>query len=101
MDIFGKKRIAELERELEEAKYERDKYFKNIADLTVKFEEMKDLKESEPEGCVRGPWCKACEFARGFCYTKYYGVGGQYTHTAYMCSKGKSCDHFVQKEIPD
>ena len=101
MDIFGKKRIAELERELADVKYERDKYIQKVADTTDKFEEMAKLQDSEPEGCVRGSWCKACEFARTFHYTEYYGMGHSYTHTAYMCSKGKSCDHFVQKEISD
>lgn len=101
MDIFGKKRIAELEKELTKVKNERDKYVNKVADLTTKFEVMAELQDTEPIGCVRGPWCKACEFAKAFHHTEYYGLGNYHINTAYMCSKGKSCQYFVQKEVSD
>ena len=108
MYIFGKKRIAELEKELAEVKKtlnnvenERDRYVNDVAELTTKFEVMAELQDAEPVGCVRGPWCKACEFAKEFQHIEHYGFCNYKINTAYMCSKGKSCQYFVQKEVSD
>lgn len=98
MIIFGRKRIHELEYELAT---ERGKC-SNIEDelnlLKQKFDVMSELEESKPEDCVRGPWCKLCSFVKTFYRTEYYGLGHSSTRTVYVCGKGKSCDHFVQKK---
>lgn len=98
MDIFGRKRIHELEAELvterdkrRDAEHERDR-------LREKFDTMVELEESKPEDCVRGPWCESCSFVRTFTRTERYGFGEHYHTTAYVCGKGKSCGHFVQKK---
>ena len=102
MDIFNKKRIADLEKKLHETERERDKYISKSAELASKLEEIGELAETIPEGCQKGPWCKACEFSRTFQYTEYYGpFGGHSLETIYACSKGKSCKNFVQKEIKE
>ncbi len=95
MDIFNRKRIEELEDELYEAECERVKYRRDIELLTKRLEAMGALEESIPEGCTKGPWCRACEFSRTFHYSPYNSVS--YT-TFYTCSKGKSCENFVQKK---
>lgn len=101
MDIFGKKRIAELERELEEAtrasyKYarQRDEYKEALAEIT------KD-EVIEPDGCIRGPWCAACEFAKEYRILHYGTYGAYEVEHKHMCGKAQSCKHFVQKEISD
>lgn len=102
MDIFNKKRIAELEKKLHETELERDRYISKSAELAVKLDEVSKLEETIPEGCEKGPWCKACEFVRTFHYTEYYGAyGGHSLETVYACGKGKSCKNFAQKVIVD
>ncbi len=98
MDIFGRKRIKELERKLYAAERDRDRYSREAAELAVEFRAMGELKETVPEDCVRGPWCEACEFVKKYYYVHEYGLGMSNTKAGYMCSKGKSCNNFVQKE---
>lgn len=98
MDIFNKKRVAELEMELADVKRARDKYITKSANLKAKLDEIASLNESIPEDCEKGPWCKACEFVRTFHYNEYYGCGNYETNIVYVCGKGKSCKSFVQKE---
>lgn len=107
MDIFNAKLvdrdyIENLEKKLRETEWDRDRYISKAAELKMKLDEVSKLEESIPEGCEKGPWCKACEFVRTFHYTEYYGpYGGHSLETIYTCSKGKSCKNFVQKEIKD
>lgn len=99
MDIFNRQRIAELEEKLHQTELERDRYISKAAELTVKLSEVSKFEESIPEGCEKGPWCKACEFCRTVHYTEHYGAYGYNSlETIYTCSKGKSCKNFVQKE---
>lgn len=100
MDIFNKQRIAELEKKLHETERDRDGYISKAAELEAKLDEVSKLEETIPEGCVKGPWCKACEFVRTFHYSGYYSpYAGHSLDTIYVCSKGTSCKNFVQKEI--
>lgn len=102
MDIFNKQRIAELEKKLHETELDRDRYISKAAEFETKLEALSELEETIPEGCEKGPWCKACEFVRTYHYTEYYGhYGGHSLETIYTCSKGESCKNFVQKEIKD
>ena len=102
MDIFNRKRVAELEQKLLETERDRDKYKTKATEFARKLDELSKLEEVIPEGCEKGPWCKACEFCKTIHYTEYYGsFGGTVTAIAYACSKGKSCKNFVQKEITD
>jgi hypothetical protein len=102
MDIFNHHRIAELEKKLHETELDRDRYMSKAAELAVKLDEVSKLEESIPEGCVKGPWCKACEFSKTIHYSEHYGYNSYSSLvTMYVCSKGKSCENFVQKEIKD
>lgn len=98
MDIFGRKRIHDLEYQLateqgkrRDAELERDM-------LKQKFDAMTELEESKPDDCVRGPWCKSCSFVSSFLRRESYGIGGHKWITAYVCGKGKSCVNFVQQK---
>jgi hypothetical protein len=96
MDIFNRKKLAELQNTISELRAERDRYKMCTAELESKFEKMGELEETVPDGCVRGPWCKACEFVKTFHHVEYVGFGQHTTVTAYACGKGKSCSNFVQ-----
>lgn len=98
MDIFNRKRVKELEEKLRDAEIERNRYKHEGAALTAKLDEITKLMDSTPADCVRGEWCRACEFVRTFMYHNCFGHGCYGTTTAYVCGKGKSCSNFVQKE---
>ena len=99
MDIFNKKKVESLERELAKIQRERDDYRYKTMCLEEKFAAMSKLEESIPEDCVRGPWCKACEFVRTFHYVEHHGYGVRSETIAYACSKGECCNHFVKREV--
>ena len=102
MGIFNHKRIAELEEKLRDSERSRDRYKVKASELAAKLEVVSKLEETIPEGCVKGPWCKACEFAKTIHFNEHYGPSSYNTLvTMYVCSKGESCKNFVQKEIKD
>lgn len=98
MDIFNREKVKELEYELMNVETERNRYKNAYEELTAKVTEITKLNESIPEGCEKGPWCKACEFARAFRYTEYRRGDVYGLMTIYACGKGQSCKNFIQKE---
>ena len=100
MDIFGRKRIKELDSELFETKRKLERTDASYKALLAEFKELGRLKEFEPEGCKKGPWCKACEFVKTFTYYDftYSMIGSVPIATGYACGKGESCVNFVQKK---
>ena len=94
--------IENLEKKLRETELDRDRYISKAAELADKLKAVSELEESIPEGCTKGPWCKACEFVKTYYYTEYYGAySGHSLETIYVCSKGESCKNFIQKENKD
>ena len=100
MDIFNRKRVKELERDLENAKWDKNRILSDLRCLEAKFGALGDFPEAVPEDCVRGPWCKACEFVKTYHYSSYYTRHSEML-VAYVCGKGESCKQFVQRESPD
>lgn len=98
MDIFNRKRVKELEKRLFDAERARDRYREDFDIISKKFEAIRQLEESTPSDCVRGPWCRACEFVRSFHYREYPSHGYSSLVTAYICSKGDSCKHFTLRK---
>ena len=98
MDIFGRKRIHELEYQLATEQGKRRDAEHELDMLKEKFDAMSELEENKPEDCIRGPWCESCSFVKTFYRTQYYGLGTRHTVTAYVCGKGKSCANFVQQK---
>lgn len=96
MDIFNKKRVEELERQLEEANKELDDLRMWQRVQLQKFEAMEELKEEIPESCTRGPWCKACEFSRVYHYSDSWLRN---TKDVWFCNKAHVCKEFTPKEI--
>lgn len=101
MDIFGRKRIKELDSELFETKRELERTDASYKALLAEFKELGRLKEFEPEGCKKGPWCKACEFVKEFTHYEHFMTGSVPIATGYVCGKGESCVNFVQKKIEE
>jgi hypothetical protein len=100
MDIFNRERVAELERKLAVAERDRDNYRVILSDLENALERASNIEKTIPEDCKKGPWCKACEFARGFRYREPASMG-YITDTVYVCGKGESCQNFVPKNMED
>lgn len=99
MDIFNKKALEKLEEEKRKLERKNDELIRALADAHTDLEELTKLKDSEPEDCKRGEWCKGCAFVKVAYYCEYIpGIGKTFPRTAYMCGKGDSCKQFVQKE---
>lgn len=98
MDIFNEEKVKSQERQILDLKYENSRLRSELAELKVKFEEASRLEESMPKDCTKGPWCKACEFAKVYFHIEHYGMGSWNTVPYYMCGKGESCSNFVKKE---
>ena len=101
MDIFNKKKVAELEKELDKTRKllrkveaDRNGYHNEVNMLR----EMVKFEETIPKDCVKGSWCGACEFVKEFYRVDYDYFGHSYTVHEYSCGKGESCKNFIQKE---
>lgn len=100
MDIFNIKKVEELERELEKAKRRIDGYRHDLSVAEDHIKHLTKIKESIPERCTPGDYCRACEFGKEYFYHSY-NYGYETTITAYLCNKGNSCPNFVQKKVDE
>lgn len=105
MDIFNRKRIAELEarlRCLEDVKRENDELKSMLRRAESELKLSLALKDIIPEDCNQGRYCEACAFAKKFNYHAYgYFSGHETLISGIMCGKGESCKNFIQKEIEE
>ena len=93
--MFGKKKIAELERAVETKDLQIQRLESDVATLKYKLSEIQQYVNTTPPDCKRGEWCRACEF----CKSVYVSTYSRYLDdTIYICGKGESCKHFVSKE---
>ena len=107
MDIFNKKKIAELEDKLYAMTRKRNDLFRmnqklndDLTDALTKLEGALAAKESIPCDCTPGSYCGACEFAKPidfYCRSRSYSYPSV-EHYGYICTKGESCSNFVQKK---
>ena len=99
MDIFNSKRVEELEREnayLKRQLCEADSRAVSAENALATYLEIRD---SIPEDCVQGTYCRGCTFVKEYCYsaTWYHGQ----VITGYYCGKGKACKNFIQKKVEE
>lgn len=101
MDIFNRKKVAELEKEvqdlnrlLELVKKERDDAQKRVDYLNETLKDVCVVRDDIPADCKPGEYCRACEFVKTYRFSNMYWVA-----TGYTCGKGQSCKNFVQKEV--
>lgn len=71
MDIFGKKRISELELALEKSNKERkeykllsDVYNNTIEKLNDDVKKLTDEINAKVENCTVGAWCEGCKYCK-------------------------------------
>ena len=103
-DIFNRKRVEELERELKGIENENERLRRGLSNAESHISQLLTLRDNVPEDCNPGSYCAACEFGR--LYTAYIYVGGymsdrchDYRRDGYICDKANSCKNFIQKEI--
>lgn len=93
-----RQRIEQLEAQIAMKDREIARLEDLLAGHEIRFEKMEKTMKSTPEDCKPGEYCRACHF--GEAYTMY----DRHFHnirSVYLCGKGGSCDHFVQKEVND
>lgn len=94
-------RLFTEKRELREELERKDRKIKSLEDekagLLTKLEAFAELSDGTPSDCVRGEWCKHCEFVKVY---HYYEPGGIFNtpKSVYFCGKGQSCENFLLKE---
>ena len=107
MDIFNKKRVEELERELKKLKTvedENNRLRSQLDKAIMDFKFATTLKQEMPDDCTPGTYCKACEFGKE-CFHNYHVYTGGYSASYnssvsfYICTKGETCTNFIQKEV--
>lgn len=101
MDIFNRRRVAELEKELAQLKDENTdlKHHLDYAESEIK--DIMNQKESIPDGCTPGEYCKACVYAKDYLYESYIYNCRHTVITGKMCLKGQACPNFIQKETEE
>lgn len=109
--MFGKKRkeyeeeirklefvIHDLKQEISDLKEEVTCFKASTESLEKDLDNITKMKDSTPEDCKRGEWCKACEFSRIYFSRVYHGGAVWRSCPTYMCGKGESCKNFVQRK---
>lgn len=106
MDIFNRKRVSELEKDLRDIESENDRLRRALEDAESTISHLLRLRDSMPEDCVPGTYCQACEFAKKYVYHNY--VSGYRFDRCYetiltgcVCAKGEICNNFIQKKIEE
>lgn len=103
MDIFNRKRVEELEAEVKRLRHielERNNYREELRSTERELERVVNIKDTIPDGCTPGSYCRACEFVKPYYYSNYVFSAGHHTVVAgYICGKGELCKNFAQKEI--
>ena len=92
-----RRRIKELEAELEK----KDRKIRNLEDQVtcyqMKFEAIEETLKTTPKDCKWGEYCRGCSFGCSYFYRDRFGDLRQ----IYLCSKQNSCQNFIQKEVND
>lgn len=104
MGIFNSDRLEELECYVRKLEAENERLKKVLTKAEADIERACRLRQSIPDDCVPGSYCKACEFVTTVRYNYYVprylsGGGHDYRATEFICTKGNVCKNFIQKEI--
>jgi hypothetical protein len=103
MDIFNLKRVEELERELTSEKRKNEELQLQLDYAESSLKNVLEIKETIPDGCFPGEYCRACEFSKDYYYDSYiylYLVHNTSIRGT-LCNKANVCPNFTQKEIKD
>lgn len=92
-----KRKIRELEYELNSLKSKHWDKVHELERLKVDLEELKKEDDSTPSDCTRGPWCESCEFSKAI--TISTSLHGYFSNqeTLYFCDRGRLCKNYKEK----
>lgn len=107
-DIFGRKRIKSMsqelflkDKEISSLKRENTDLRDCLSDTENALKNIIAVKETVPEDCIPGEYCRSCEFVKPFRYRNYVYNTYKSNIQGYYCGKGESCKNFIQKEIEE
>ena len=93
-----RQRIEHLEAQIVKKDREIARLEDLLANHEIRFKKMEKTMESTPEDCKPGEYCRACHFGKAYTmYDRHF----RNIRSVYLCGKGGSCDHFVQKEVEE
>jgi hypothetical protein len=106
MDIFNRKRVAELEekvRKLEAVESENDRLRRELDNAVADLRDIIRLKDTTPSDCIQGEYCRDCIFGEKITNTYYvsgYNLSRCYNAfiNGYICKRGNVCKNLIQKE---
>ena len=107
MDIFNRKKIEKLERELRVIKIENEDLRSSLYTAETHLQVLLEIKNSTPEDCTPGPYCKGCDFVKEYHYHNHaYGSYKSSVHyktriDGYICGRGNLCKNFVQRKVEE
>lgn len=110
MDIFNRKKVAELEKricELEGVDGENNRLRRELDRLANDLREVLRVKDATPVDCVPSNYCRVCEF--GDHIFEHYYASGSTIHrrdystavSGYVCKRGAICPNFIQKNTEE
>lgn len=94
------KRVEELERTIDKKDEELARAYNDLTKYEKQFDAMQMVADTTPVNCIRGEWCKACEFSRVF-HVERGWPHRRYTAEIVLCGKGESCKNFVERRTKD
>lgn len=103
MDIFNKKRVEALEKELKRLKkveQENTELLGLLDEAGRNIENALKVQQSIPDDCIPGPYCRACEFSKEY-YFRHRAFLANYdrVYSGWICNKANVCKSFTQKEV--
>lgn len=101
MDIFNRKKVAELERELNKLKDENTNLKRHLEYAESELKAVVRQKESIPDSCTPGEYCNACVYAKKYEYKSYIHNCRHVIIPGIVCLKGQACPNFIQKKTEE
>lgn len=97
MDIFNRKKVAELEKKLKEAEEMNSDLKRHLESAEYEIRDLVNQNETRPNDCVTGKYCNACVYAKKYEYESYIYGGRHAIIDGIMCLKGQVCPNFIYK----
>lgn len=99
MDIFNLEKVENLEQENVRLKFRLSEMESRAIQAENALETYLEIRDSIPEDCVQGTYCRGCTFVKEYCYSATWCHGPVFA--GYYCGKGKACKNFIQKKVEE